>query len=121
MNVIVRTDLIPAKVVHEHHANEDNQQAEALEGKHGQAKGAVLSCHAGSVVLAVGAALLAGQAVAGGPLICVGTTVCNFPLPSHLCEEQDEKRKSLISTSNPVNLSVADIDRKAYQPSAGLF
>lgn len=91
MDVIGCTNLIPAKVVDEHHADEDNQQAEALEGKHGQAKGAVLPCHAGSVVLAVGAALLAGQAVAGGPLISVGTTVCNLPLPSHLCEEHDEK------------------------------
>lgn len=29
--------LIPAKVVDEYHANEDNQHAEALEGEHGQA------------------------------------------------------------------------------------
>lgn len=105
--MIVCTNLIPAKVVDEYHADEDNQQAEALEGKHGQAQGAVLSRHAGSVVLAVGAALLARQAVAGRPLICVGTAVCNLPLPSHLCEEQDE---SLISTTDPVNLSVADSD-----------
>lgn len=59
------TYLVPAKVVDEYHANEDNQQAEALEGKHGQAEGAVLSCHTGGVVLAVGTALLAWQAVAG--------------------------------------------------------
>lgn len=85
------TNLIPAKVVDEYHANEDDQQAEALEGKHGQAKGAVLSCHTGSVVLAVGAALLAGQAVAGRPLVRIGAAVRSFPLPSHLCEEQDEK------------------------------
>lgn len=29
--------LIPAKVVDEHHANKDDQQAEALEGEHGHA------------------------------------------------------------------------------------
>lgn len=57
--------LIPAKVVDEHHANKDDQQAEALEGEHGHAKSAVLSGHTGGVVLAVGAALLARQAVAG--------------------------------------------------------
>lgn len=57
--------LVPPKVVDEHHADEDDQPTEALEGEHGHAEGAVLSRHAGGVVLAVGTALLAWQAVAG--------------------------------------------------------
>lgn len=60
-------------MVDEDHAEEDEQQAEALEGQDGQAERAVLPHHAGGVVLAVGAALLAGQAVIGGALVCVGT------------------------------------------------
>lgn len=104
------TYLVPAKVVDEYHANEDNQQAEALEGKHGQAEGAVLSCHTGGVVLAVGTALLAWQAVAGWPLVCIGTAVCSFPLPPHPCEKQDREIKEFnlwylwqqISETNPV-------------------
>lgn len=76
-------------MVDEHHANEDNEHAEALEGKHGHAKSAVLSCHAGGVVLTVGAALLARQAVAGGPLVCVGAAVCSFSLPPHPCQRQE--------------------------------
>lgn len=65
--------LVPAKVVDEDHAEEDEQQAEALEGQDGQAESAVLLRHAGRVVLAVGAALLAGQAVVGRALVCVRT------------------------------------------------
>lgn len=82
-------------MVDEHHANEDNQHAEAMEGEHGHAESAVLPRHAGGVVLTVGAALLARQAVAGGPLVCVGTVVCSFslfpqPCPSREREERDE-------------------------------
>lgn len=61
-------------MVDEDHAEEDEHQAETLEGQDGQAESAVLLRHAGGVVLAVGAALLAGQAVVGRPLVCVGTT-----------------------------------------------
>lgn len=63
------THLVPAEVVDEDHADEDDQQAETLEGEHGQPQGAVLLGHAGGVVLAVGAALLARQAVAGRVLL----------------------------------------------------
>ncbi len=83
------TYLIPAKVVDEYHANEDYEQAEALEGEHGHAKSAVLTCHTGGVVLAVGAALLARQAVAGRPLVRIGTAVGTFPLSPHPCQKQD--------------------------------
>lgn len=68
--------LVPAKVVDEDHAEEDGEQAEALEGQNGQAEGAVLLRHAGGVVLAVGAALLTGQAVAGRALVSVWATFC---------------------------------------------
>lgn len=74
-------------MVDEYHANEDYQQAEALEGEHGHAKSAVLSCHTGGVILAEGAALLAWQAVAGGPLVRIGTTVCSFSLSPHPCQK----------------------------------
>lgn len=69
--------LVPAKVVDEDHAEEDGEQAEALEGQDRQAEGAVLRRHAGGVVLAVGAALLAGQAVAGRALVSVRATFCS--------------------------------------------
>lgn len=72
--------LVPAKVVDEDHAEEDDQQAEALEGQNSQAESAVLLRYTGGVVLAVGAALLAGQAVVGGPLVGVWATFwsCSF-------------------------------------------
>lgn len=75
----VSSYLVPAEVVDEDHAEEDEQQAEALEGQDGQAEGAVLLRHAGGVVLAVGAAPLAGQAVVGGALVCVGTAFRSRP------------------------------------------
>lgn len=76
-------------MVDEDHAYEDNQQAEALKREHGHAKSAVLSCHTGGVVLAVSAALLARQAVAGRPLVRIGTAVCSFSLSlfPHLCHK----------------------------------
>lgn len=52
-------------MVDEDHANEDDQQAEALEGEDGHAESAVLLDHTGGVVLAVGAALLTRQAIVG--------------------------------------------------------
>lgn len=69
--------LVPAKVVDEDHAEEDDQQAEALEGQNSQAESAVLLRHTGGVVLAVGAALLAGQAVVGRLLVGVWGTFCS--------------------------------------------
>lgn len=72
-------------MVHEHHADEDDEDAQALEGEHSQAQGAVLTGHAGRVVLTVGAALLAGQAVAGRPLVSTRTSARRFPLRPRLC------------------------------------
>lgn len=69
--------LVPAKVVDEDHAEEDGEQAEALEGQNSQAESAILLRHAGGVVLAVGAALLTRQAVAGRPLVSVRATFCS--------------------------------------------
>lgn len=75
-------------MVDEHHADEDDQHAEALEGDHGHAEGAVLPRHAGGVVPAEGAALLARQAVAGGALVGVGAAVGSLPLPPHPCQSR---------------------------------
>lgn len=58
--------LVPSEMVHQHHANEDHQDAEALEGDDGGAQRFVLAGRARRVVLAVGAARPARQAVAGG-------------------------------------------------------
>lgn len=68
-------------MVDEDHAEEDHQQAEALEGQDGQAESAVLLRHTGGVVLAVGAALLAGQAVVRGALVCVRTAFRSRSFP----------------------------------------
>lgn len=95
--IITYTYLIPAKVVDEYHANEDDQQAETLEGEHGHAKSAVLSRHTRRVVFAEGAALLTRQAVAGRTLVCIGTAVCSFAFPPHLCRKNMMKKYSLIS------------------------
>lgn len=72
--------LVPAKVVDEERAEEDGEQAEALEGQDSQAEGAVLLRHAGGVVLAVGAALLTRQAVVGRPLVSVWAAFCRCSL-----------------------------------------
>lgn len=88
--------LVPAEVVDEDHAEEDGEQAEALEGQNGQAESAILLRHTGGVVLAVGAALLAGQAVVGRPLVGVWATFCScscFPGG----KKNRRKNKSLIS------------------------
>lgn len=84
-------------MVDEHHADEDDQHAEALEGDHGQAEGVVLSRHAGRVVLAVAAALLAGQAVAGGPLVRVGAAADRLPLPPQSCGADDTDEEVIRS------------------------
>lgn len=85
--------LVPAEVVDEDHADEDDQQAETLEGQHGQPKDAILLGHAGGVVLAVGAALLARQAVPGRVLIAAaGTAIrCGASLHRKLCERERER------------------------------
>lgn len=86
--------LVPSKVVDEDHADEDNQQAETLEGQHGQPQGAVLLGHAGGVVLAVGTALLARQAVPWRVVLARTALRCGASLPPKLCKgerkENDE-------------------------------
>jgi len=62
----MRAHLVPAEVVHQHHAGEQQQHAQALEGEHGQAQGPVVPRQAGRVVLAEGAAVGAGHARTGG-------------------------------------------------------
>lgn len=84
--------LVPAKVVDEDHAEEDGEQAEALEGHNSQAESAVLLRHAGGVVLAVGAALLTGQAVVGRPLVSVWATFCSSSFFSRRKKQQEEEQ-----------------------------
>lgn len=60
-----RPHLIPPAVVDQHHAAQVQHHAQALEGGHGQPQSSVLLHQAGRVVLAVGAALAAGQALSG--------------------------------------------------------
>lgn len=57
--------LAPPEVVDRHHAGQVQQHAQALEGGHGQPQGAGVLHRAGRVVPAEGAALAAGQALAG--------------------------------------------------------
>lgn len=98
---------MPAKVVDEYHANKDNQQAEALEREHSQAKSAVLSCHTGGVVLAEGTAFLTWQTVAGRPLVRIGTAVCSFSL-SHPCQKQDLQIQEFNSKYSRQDISAAE-------------
>lgn len=79
-------------MVDEYHADEDDQQAETLEGEDGHAEGAVLSRHTRRVVFAEGAALLTRQAVAGRALVCIGTAVCSFAFPPRLCRKNTIKK-----------------------------
>lgn len=67
--------LVPAEVVDDHHADKVHQHTQDLEGEYGHAQGAVASSNTGRVILAVGTALLTGQAVAGRPLGQVRTPV----------------------------------------------
>lgn len=67
--------LVPPEVVDRHHAGQVQQHAQALEGGHGQLQGAGVLHRAGRVVPAEGAALAAGQALAGqlGGVFSAGT------------------------------------------------
>ena len=58
--------LVPAEAVDQHHAGEQQQHAQALEGQHSQAQGAVVPGQAGGVVPAVRAPLRAGHTGTGG-------------------------------------------------------
>lgn len=83
--------LIPAEMVDDHHADEDDEHAEALEGENSQTKNAVLSNHTGGVVFTVGAAFLTGQTVARRSLVHVRAKVHRFNFSVSPCERRKQK------------------------------
>lgn len=61
----VSTHLLPPEVVDHHHAGQVQHHAQSMEGGHSKPQSTILLRQAGRVVLAVGAAVVARQALTG--------------------------------------------------------